>query len=108
MPTWWPRAGWRRGRGWACTWRRRASACLFNTSKLPQKDLGLKIRGLEHGLDPTRPLAEPPTVLVETALPIPGELAPDSGRRVSVELDEEARITLVGPAEEICEGELRL
>jgi hypothetical protein len=67
--------------------RRRASACLFNTSKLPQKDLGLKIRGLEHGLDPTRPLAEPPTVLVETALPIPGELAPDSGRRVNVELD---------------------
>ena len=67
--------------------RRRASACLFNTSKLPLKDLGLKIRGLEHGLDLTRPLAEPPTVLVETALPIPGELAPDSGRRVSVELD---------------------
>jgi hypothetical protein len=67
--------------------RRRASACLFNTGKVPQKDLGLKIRGLEHGLDPMRPLAEPPTVLVEAALPIPGELAPDSGRRVSVELD---------------------
>ena len=67
--------------------KRRASACLFNTGKVPQKDLGLKIRGLEQGLDPTRPLAEPPTVLVETAIGIPGELAPDTGRRVTVDLD---------------------
>ena len=30
------------------------------------------------------------------------------GGELRVELDDEARITLVGPAEEICEGELRL
>ena len=67
--------------------KRRASACLYNSGKVPQKDLGLKIRGLESALDATRPLAPPPTVLVESAIAIPGELAADSGRRVSVELD---------------------
>jgi len=30
------------------------------------------------------------------------------GGELRIELDDEARITLVGPAEEICEGELRL
>jgi diaminopimelate epimerase len=30
------------------------------------------------------------------------------GGALSVELDDEARITLVGPAEEICVGELRV
>jgi diaminopimelate epimerase len=29
------------------------------------------------------------------------------GGELRVELDDEARVTLVGPAEEICEGELR-
>jgi hypothetical protein len=67
--------------------RRRVSACLFNASKLPQKDLGLKLRGLERALDPMRPLAEPPTVLVETAQAIPGELAPDTGRRIAIDID---------------------
>jgi hypothetical protein len=67
--------------------RRRASACLFNSGKAPQKDLGIKLRGLEHGLDMRRPVAPPPTVLVESAHPIPGELAPDTGRRVSFEVD---------------------
>jgi hypothetical protein len=34
-----------------------------------------------------RPVAAPPTVLVEYAHPIPGELAADIGRRVSFEVD---------------------
>ncbi len=67
--------------------RRRASACVFNAGKVTQKNLGLKIRGLERALDPTRPVAAPPTVLVETAQPIAGELAPDEGHRVAFDLD---------------------
>jgi hypothetical protein len=67
--------------------RRRANACLFNAGKVAQRDLGIKVRGLERALDPTRPLAVPPTVLVEVAEKIPGELAPDEGRRVAFDFD---------------------
>jgi hypothetical protein len=67
--------------------RRRANACLFNSGKVAQRDLGIKLRGLERALDPTRPLATPPTVLVEVAEKIPGELAPDTGRRVAFDID---------------------
>ena len=67
--------------------RRRASACVFNAGKVAQKNLGLKIRGLERALDPTRPVAAPPTVLVEAVQPIAGELAPDQGHRLAFDLD---------------------
>jgi hypothetical protein len=64
-----------------------ASACAFNASKEPKRDQGVKIRGLEHVPAPDSPLADPPTVLSETAIRLPGELAPDSGRSLQFQLD---------------------
>ncbi len=71
--------------------RRSGSACLFNASKEPRRDLGLKIRGLEHPVATDSPLADPPNVLVESTVAIPGELPPDSGRVVSFTLDLEGK-----------------
>ncbi|HWA76260.1 MAG TPA: hypothetical protein VG937_28165 [Polyangiaceae bacterium] len=64
-----------------------AAACVFNSSKEVKRDLGIKIRGLEHVPAPESPTAEPPTVLVESAVKFPGELAPDSGRSLQFQFD---------------------
>ncbi len=67
--------------------RHPVSACIHNVSKEAERDLGLKVRGLEHAVPVDSPLADPPTVLTEASVHIPGELAPDSGRGVHFELD---------------------
>lgn len=75
-----------------------ATACVFNASKETKRDQGLKVRGLEHIPPADSPLAEPPTVLTESAVKLPGELAPDSGRSLHFELD------LAGQAPEVLES----
>jgi len=64
---------------------RTASACVFNASKEPQKDLGLRLRALDGGALTENPSGAPPTVLAEATIPVPGTLAPDTGTRISAE-----------------------
>lgn len=64
---------------------RTASACVFNSSKEPQKDLGLRLRALDGGALTENPSGAPPTVLAEATIPVPGTLAPDTGTRVNAD-----------------------
>jgi hypothetical protein len=57
----------------------KVTGCLHNTSNEAKKDLGVKVRALAAPPDHERPTAEPPALLGETTLAIPGELAPQSG-----------------------------
>jgi hypothetical protein len=57
----------------------KVSGCLHNTSTEARKDLGVKVRTLAAAPDHERPTAEPPALLGETVLSVPGELAPKSG-----------------------------
>ena len=65
---------------------RSASACVFNASKEPQRDLGLRLRALDGGTLTENPSGAPPTVLAEATVPVPGTLAPDTGTRITTEL----------------------
>jgi hypothetical protein len=65
----------------------RGSACVFNASKESKRDMGVKVRGLEHPVAAANPTADPPTVLVETSVRVPGELPPDSGRVLDFAVD---------------------
>ena len=65
---------------------RTASACVFNASKEPTRDLGLRLRALDGGELTENPSGAPPTVLAEATVPVPGTLAPDTGTRVNTEL----------------------
>jgi hypothetical protein len=62
-------------------------ACVHNRSKEPKRDIGIQIRGLEGAVAMDSPLSEPPTVLVENSIKVPGELFPDSGLGVRFELE---------------------
>ena len=64
---------------------RTASACVFNASKEPQRDLGLRLRALDAGALTENPSGAPPTVLAEATVPVPGTLAPDAGTRINAE-----------------------
>jgi hypothetical protein len=64
---------------------RTASACVFNASKEPEHDLGLRLRALDGGELTYSPSGAPPTVLAEATIPVPGTLAPDTGTRISTE-----------------------
>ncbi len=64
---------------------RNVSACVFNASKEPQPNLGLRLRALDAGAQNAHPLAAPPTVLAEATVPVPGTLAPDTGTRMNTE-----------------------
>jgi hypothetical protein len=64
---------------------RSASACVFNSSKEAQKDLGLRLRALDGGELTENPSGAPPTVLAETTIPVPGTLAPDTGTRITAD-----------------------
>jgi len=64
---------------------RSASACVFNASKEPQRDLGLRLRALDGGELTENPAGAPPTVLAEVTIPVPGTLPPDTGTRISTE-----------------------
>jgi hypothetical protein len=57
----------------------KVSGCLHNTSAEAKKDLGVKVRALAAPPDHERPTAEPPQLLGETILAVPGEIAPKSG-----------------------------
>jgi len=62
---------------------RSASACVFNASKEPRKNLGLRLRALDAAGLSENPSGAPPNVLSEATLPVPGELLPDTGVRVT-------------------------
>jgi hypothetical protein len=66
---------------------RSAAACVYNASTQPQRDLGIEIRGLDGPVSTEIPTAAPPTVLVESAFPILGELPPRTGRAVRATLE---------------------
>ncbi|MGC4089116.1 MAG: hypothetical protein QM756_14775 [Polyangiaceae bacterium] len=67
------------------------AACVHNVGKEARRDLGVKLRGLEQVVATDSPLADPPTVLSETSLSIPGELAGDSGRGLQASIDLEGK-----------------
>ncbi len=62
---------------------RTVSACVFNASKEPRKSLGLRVRGLDAAGLSENPSGQPPSVVAEATLAVPGEVAPDTGVRVS-------------------------
>jgi hypothetical protein len=62
---------------------RSVSACVFNASKEPRKTLGLRVRALDAASLSENPSGAPPNVLAEATLAVPGELAPDTGVRVT-------------------------
>ena len=64
---------------------RSASACVFNGSKEPQRDLGLRLRALDGGALTENPSGLPPTVLAEATVPVPGTLSPDTGTRITTD-----------------------
>jgi hypothetical protein len=64
---------------------RSASACVFNASKEPQRDLGVRLRALDGGELTENPSGAPPTVLAEGTVAVPGTLAPDTGTRINTE-----------------------
>jgi hypothetical protein len=66
---------------------RTASACVFNASKEPRKSLGLRLRALDAAGLSENPSGAPPSVLAEATLTVPGELAPDTGERVTGDFD---------------------
>jgi hypothetical protein len=57
----------------------KASGCLFNAGKEPKKDIGIKLRALADAPRHEQPTAEPPKLLGESIVAIPGELAPGTG-----------------------------
>ena len=65
---------------------RSASACVFNASKEPQRELGLRLRALDGGTLTENPSGAPPTVLAEATLPVAGTLLPDTGMRIAAEI----------------------
>jgi hypothetical protein len=62
---------------------RSVSACVFNASKEPRKNLGLRVRALDAAALDENPSGAPPNVLAEATLSVPGEVAPDTGVRVN-------------------------
>jgi hypothetical protein len=79
----------------SATGKAQVAACIHNVSKEARRDLGVKIRGLEHAVSVDRPLAEPPTVLTESIVSVPGELGPDTGRGLHFSVDLEAKTPTV-------------
>lgn len=81
-----------------CDWRaskegriRQVSACVFNQTPDVQKELGVKVRGMDRAFDHRSPLAPPPQVIVEQTWVLEGELAPRSGALIELELDTSTR-----------------
>ncbi len=60
--------------------RQSGSACLFNISNEPKKDLGLRVRGLAAEVSHADPVGQPPEVRVESSYRVPGELGPNEGK----------------------------
>lgn len=70
---------------------RSVSACIFNASSEPERELGIQIRGLDGPVSPDTPTAVPPTVVVESAFPISGELPARTGRGIRMSLQVESK-----------------
>ena len=60
--------------------RQSGSACLFNSSAEPRKDLGVRVRALAAEVSHGEPLAQPPEVRAEQSYHVPGELPPNEGK----------------------------
>jgi hypothetical protein len=67
----------------------RVQACVYNGSESPANELGLWVQELDHSLDPSQPLANPPELLRDRKLRVLGSLAKNSGGLVSVPLSGE-------------------
>ena len=63
------------------------SACLFNGSNEPKKDLGLRVRALADEVSHGDPVGQPPEVKVEASYHVPGELPANEGREASFSFD---------------------
>ena len=59
------------------------SACLFNVGAETKKDLGVKLRGLDAPVLASDPVGNPPNLIAEQVLSVPGELATQTGVVVS-------------------------
>jgi hypothetical protein len=66
---------------------RTVSACVDNAGKEAKQSLGLRVRALDGGTLSENPSGAPPAVLAEATVPVPGTLAPDSGRRVTASIE---------------------
>ncbi|HTQ05416.1 MAG TPA: hypothetical protein VMI54_16245, partial [Polyangiaceae bacterium] len=62
------------------------SGCLFNTTTEAKKDLGVKLRGLDAPVAAADPVGNPPNLVVEQVLGVPGEIQAQSGVTVSARL----------------------
>jgi hypothetical protein len=59
------------------------SACLFNVSAETKKELGVKVRGLDAAVLASDPVGNPPNLVSEQVLGVPGELLTQTGVVVS-------------------------
>jgi hypothetical protein len=55
------------------------SGCLFNTTREPKKELGVKLRGLDGPVLASDPVGSPPNLVAEELLGVPGEVGAESG-----------------------------
>jgi hypothetical protein len=84
--------------GWLGGGHRSVGACVFNAGGEAHADLGLGLRALSAKLDPSVPLAPPPTVLAEKRVRLGTTLAPNRGVRVRAEFPD------VDPAASVLEA----
>ena len=55
------------------------TACLFNTTLETRKELGVKLRGLDAPVSAADPVGNPPNLVAEQLLTVPGEVLSQSG-----------------------------
>jgi hypothetical protein len=55
------------------------NGCLFNVTAGPKKELGIKLRGLDAAVASSDPVGNPPNLVAEPVLEVPGELASQTG-----------------------------
>jgi hypothetical protein len=67
--------------------RQSGSACIFNGSAEPRKDLGLRVRALSGEVSHGEPLGIPPEVRVEASYHVPSELPANDGRTATFGFD---------------------
>jgi len=67
--------------------RQAGSACIFNGSNEPKKDLGLRVRALAAEVSHGDPVGQPPEVKVEASFHVPGELGANEGHVASFSVD---------------------
>jgi hypothetical protein len=72
--------------------------CLFNAAAEAKKDLGVKLRGLDAPVVTGTPVGDPPNLLVEQVLGVPGELATQTGFAFSARVPAEGGSPLVWEA----------